>query len=78
MGLPSTTLIADAVGVIELSWKPACFKSNLYSSSVRSMPPGNTSITISKSFAREGSFPVGTTVSTIKNLSENAWSMVVG
>jgi hypothetical protein len=38
IGLPSITLINDVVGVIELSWKPACSKSNLYSSSVRSMP----------------------------------------
>ena len=46
IGLPSTTLITDAVGVMELSWKPASSKRNLYSSSVRSMPPGNVSITL--------------------------------
>src|SRR5262249_29667551 len=68
IGRPSTRLTSDAVGVIELSWKPAFSKSRLYSSAVRSMPPGRTIITISKSLAKEGSFPVGTTASTIKSL----------
>jgi hypothetical protein len=59
IGLPSTMLITDVVGVTEMSWNPDCAKSRLYSFSVRSIPPGSTSIAISKSLAKEGSFPVG-------------------
>jgi len=58
IGIPSITLINDVVGVIELSWKPACLKSNLYSSSVRSMPPRTTIISISICLVTEGPFPV--------------------
>ena len=55
-GLPSRTLIANEVGVTVLSRKSACSNRNLYSSSVRSIPPGNTSIAISLSLAKDGSF----------------------
>jgi len=46
-GSASTMLTADAVGTTRFRRKPALASSDAYSASVRSCPPGNTSMTMS-------------------------------
>jgi hypothetical protein len=46
-GVASTMLTADSVGTTRVRWKPALPSSAWYSCSVRSCPPGPTSIIIS-------------------------------
>ena len=63
-GRPSITLTSLAVGVIFVSLNPASAYSLRYSLSVRSLPPGMTSMFRSSSLPKLGSLPGGITVST--------------
>src|SRR5262245_36481384 len=55
--IASTILTADAVGMTRVRRKPALPRSSRYSASVRSWPPGATSITMSSILPGCGSSP---------------------
>jgi hypothetical protein len=57
------------VGVTEFSAKPDSLNSARNSDSVRSSPPGNTIIVMSKSLELDRSFPVGATQSTTSSFA---------
>jgi hypothetical protein len=59
MGMPSTTLTGELVDTTQARRKPVWASSARYSSSVRSCPPGITSIARSSSLIRSGVSPGG-------------------
>src|SRR6185369_5396279 len=60
---PSTTLAADSVGTTRLRRNPALASKSAYSGSVRSCPPGPTSIIMSSILPGCGALPGGSTIS---------------